>query len=202
MSERPQSGELERPELCAKPPDQPRPTLRASSVAVMPKHWFDCASDASNWWLGLPAHVLCGSLPQPAVLMRSPPQLPRKAGRSDQCSRHQNGSTGHSLSCVIRVTQLCQISRVCRDLAQYGGTVALATTQAPLDLTLIATASVQRVLGLRAPICRPVFLNTIMSSRSPAAAAAAADANASAFHCVLGDVLSARAGRDAAARYG
>ena len=158
MSERPQSGELERPELCAKPPDQPRPALRASPVAVMPKHWFDCASDASLWWLGLPAHVLCGSLPQPAVLMRSPPQLPRKAGRSDQCSRHQNGSTGHSLSCVIRVTQLCQISRVCRDLAQYGGTVALATTQAPLDLTLIATASVQRVLGLRAPICRPVFL--------------------------------------------
>ena len=153
MSERPQSGELERPELCAKPPDQPRPTLRASPVAVMPKHWFDCASDASNWWLGLPAHVLCGSLPQPAVLMRSPPQLPRKAGRSDQCSRHQNGSTGHSLSCVIRVTQLCQISRVCRDLAQYGGTVALATTQAPLDLTLIATASVQRVLGHVAQAC-------------------------------------------------
>ena len=153
MSERPQSGDLERPELCAKPPDQPRPTLRASPVAVMPKHWFDCASDASHWWLGLPAHVLCGSLPQPAVLMRSPPQLPRKAGRSDQCSRHQNGSTGHSLSCVIRVTQLCQISRVCRDLAQYGGTVALATTQAPLDLTLIATASVQRVLGHVAQAC-------------------------------------------------
>ena len=165
MSERPQSGELERPELCAKPPDQPRPTLRASPVAVMPKHWFECASDASLWWLGLPALVLCGCLPQPAVLMRSPPQLPRKAGRSDQCSRHQNESTGHSLSCVIRVTQLCQISRVCRDLAQHGGTVALATTQAPLDLTLIATASVQRVLGHVCAGMLLVSLDTFLSSR-------------------------------------
>ena len=141
------------PELCAKPPDQPQPTLRALPVAVTPKHWFDCASYASLWWLGLPALVLCGSLPQPAALMRSPPQLPMKAWRSDQCSRHQHGSTGHSSSCVIRVAHLCQISQLCRDLVQYGAAVALATTQAPLDLSLIAMASVQRVLGHVAQAC-------------------------------------------------
>ncbi len=153
MSERPRSRELEPAELCAKLQDQPRPTLCALPVAVMPKQWFDCASDASLWWQGLPALVLCGSLPQPAVPMRSPPQLPRKAGRSDQCSRHQHRSTGHSSSCVIRVPQLGQISRVCHDLAQYGGTVALATTQAPVDLSVIAMASVQRVPGHVAQAC-------------------------------------------------
>ena len=157
MSERPQSGELERPELCAKPPDQPRPTLRASPVAVMPKHWFDCASDASPRQLGPAVLAVCGRLSRSVGLMRSPLQHLRQAGRSDQCSRHQHGSTGHSSSSVIRVTQLCQISRICRDLAQYGGTVALATAQAPLDLTLIATASVQWVLGhvAQACFCKP-----------------------------------------------
>ena len=50
----------------------------------------------------------------------------RVGGRSDQCSRHHRGSAGHSSCCVLRVTQLCQISRVRHDLAQYARQVALA----------------------------------------------------------------------------
>eukprot|EP01043_Picozoa_sp_COSAG02_P007197 COSAG02_NODE_212_length_28729_cov_45.980196_8_plen_233_part_00 len=37
-SERPRSGEQRRPEVCAKPPHQPRPTPRASTMAVPPQH--------------------------------------------------------------------------------------------------------------------------------------------------------------------
>ena len=59
------------PELCAKPPDQPRLTFRASAVVVPTKHWFARASDASLWQLRLSALVVCGSLPPPAALICS-----------------------------------------------------------------------------------------------------------------------------------
>jgi len=77
---------------------------------VPPKHWFTRASDASPWWLGLPALAGCGSLPRSAGLGCSPQQPPRQAGRSDLCSQHQHGSAGHSACFVIRVTQLSWIS--------------------------------------------------------------------------------------------
>ena len=153
MSERPRSGELEPAELCAKLQDQPRPTLCALPVAVMPKQWFDCASDASLWWQGLPALVLCGSLPQPAALTRFPPHFLRKAGRSALCARCQHGSTGHSSCCLIHVTALPD-RPVCRDLAPYAGTVALATAHAPADSPRIGIALVQRALGHATWVCR------------------------------------------------
>jgi hypothetical protein len=54
---------------------------------------------------------------------------------------------------VINVPQHCQISRVRRDLAQYAGTVALATTPNPVDLVLIVMTLVQRVFGRAAWAC-------------------------------------------------
>ena len=109
--ERPRSREWRRSDLCAKRPDQPWPTLRASAAAVPPEHWFTRASDASPWRLGLPALAGCGSWPRSVGLRCCPSQLPSQTGRSDLCSRHQHGSTGHSSCCVIRVTQLSRISQ-------------------------------------------------------------------------------------------
>ena len=50
-------------------------------------------------------------------------------------------------ACVIRVTQLCQISQVCRKLARDARPAALATTRTPSDLSLVVVPSTQRVLG-------------------------------------------------------
>ena len=105
--------------------------LRASAVAVPPKRWFTRASDASPWWLGLPALAGCGSLPRPNGLRCSLPHPPRHTGRSDLCSRHQHGSADQSSCFVIRVTQLRQISQVCRKLARGSRSVALAATHGP-----------------------------------------------------------------------
>ena len=98
-------------------PDQPRPTLRASAVAVPPEHWFTRASDASPSWLGLPTLAGGGSLPRSAGLRCSPSQPPRQTGGSDLCSRHQYASSGHSACFAIRVTQLYRISPDYRQLA-------------------------------------------------------------------------------------
>jgi hypothetical protein len=122
---------LGRTDVCGKPPDQARPTLRASAVAVPPEHWFVRASNASPWWLGLPALAAYSSLPRPVRLRCSQPQSLRQAGRSDLCSCCQQGSAGHSACFVIRVTQLCQISQDYRQLAQDAELVALATTHTP-----------------------------------------------------------------------
>ena len=138
--ERPRSREWRLSDLCAKRPDQPRPTLRASAAAVPPEHWFNRASDASPWRLGLPALAGCGSWPRSVGLRCCPSQPPRQTGRSDLCSLHQHGSTGHSAWCVIRVTQLSRISQVYRQLARDAGLVALATTRTPPDLRLVDTA--------------------------------------------------------------
>ena len=46
---------------------------------------------------------------------------------------------------MIRVTQLCQISQVCRKLARDAGLVALAAAYAPSELPLMVTVSMQRV---------------------------------------------------------
>ena len=78
-----------------------------------PKHWFARASDASRSLLAQAALVSCGSLPRSVGLRCSPTQLPRQTGRSDLCSRHQRGSTGHSACLVI---QLCRISQVYHQL--------------------------------------------------------------------------------------
>ena len=69
------------------------------------------------WWLGLPALAGCGSLPRFVVLRCSAAWLLRQAGRPDLCSRHQHGSAGHSSWCVFRVTQPCQISQMCPQIA-------------------------------------------------------------------------------------
>ena len=91
-----------------------------------------------------------------AVLRCSPSQPPRQAGRSDLCSRHQHGSSGHSACFVTRVTQLCRMSQVCRTLAQCAETVALAAAHAPSGLPLMVTASIQPVPGhaTRACLCQ------------------------------------------------
>ena len=151
--ERPRSREWRLSDLCAKRPDQPWPTLRASAAAVPPEHWFTRASDASPWRLGLPALAGCGRLSRPVGLRCSPARLPRQTGRSDLCSRHQHGSAGHSSCCVNRVSQLCRISQVCRKLARDAGPVALAATHAPSDLPMMTTASMQRVLGHATRVC-------------------------------------------------
>ena len=100
----------------------PRPVCEAarSAAADSPylgsgsatKHWFTRASDASPWWLRLPALAGCGSLPRSVGLRCSPPQSSRQTGGSDLCSFHQHASSGHSACFVIRVTQLCRISQV------------------------------------------------------------------------------------------
>ncbi len=136
-----------RPDLCAKPPDQARPTLCASAVAVPPKHWYARASDASLWWLGLPTLAGCDNLPRSAGLLCSLLSLLMQAGRSGLCSRHQHGSADHSSCCVIRVTQLVRISRVCRQSARDAGLVALAAAHASSDLLLTDTSGIDRVLG-------------------------------------------------------
>ena len=144
-SVRPRSRDWHHPDLCAKRPDQPPPTLRASAVAVPPKHWFTRASGASPWWLGLPALAGCGSLPRPVGLRCPPSQLPRQTGRLDLCSRHQHGSADQSSCFVIRVTQLCRISQVSHELAWDSRWVAIAATHAPSDLSLVLALSIQRV---------------------------------------------------------
>ena len=133
-----------------KRPDQPRPTLRASAVAVPPKHWLTRASDASPTWLGLPALAGAPRLPWSLGLRHSPSQLPRQAGRSDLCSQHQHGNTGHSACFVIRDTQRCWISQVCRQMARDAGLVALTAAHAPSYLPLMITASMQWVCGYAA----------------------------------------------------
>ena len=115
------------------------------AVAVPPKHGFTRASDASPRRLGLPVLAGCGSLPRSVVLRCSPLQLPRQTGRSDLCSRHQRGSADRSSSFVIRVTRLCGIRRVCRKLARDSRSVALTTTRAPSDLSMMIVSSIQRV---------------------------------------------------------
>ena len=73
-------------------------------------------------------------------------------------------------------------SHHCAHKVDTGQPVAFSTIMIQTAIFEIPWGS---LLGLRAPICRPVFLNTFMSSRSPAAAAAAADANARISWCVL-----------------
>ena len=116
-------------------------------MAVPLEHSFTRASDASPSWLGLPALAGCGSLPQSVWLRYSPSQLLMQARRSDLCSRHQHGSSGHSACFVLPVLQPCQMNQVCRDLARHAELVALAATHAPSDLPLMAIAPIQRVLG-------------------------------------------------------
>eukprot|EP01043_Picozoa_sp_COSAG02_P021967 COSAG02_NODE_1127_length_14428_cov_68.304627_16_plen_211_part_00 len=143
--QRPRSGDLGRTDLCGKPPDQPRPTLRASAVAVLPEHWF---VRASPWWLGLPTVSACGRLPRPVRMRCSPPQQWRQIRHSDPCSRYRQGSAGHSACSVIgNVTQLCRISQVYRQLARDAGLVALATTHTPSYLQVMVTSWMQWVLS-------------------------------------------------------
>ena len=76
-----------------------------------------------------------------------------ETGRSDLCSRHQHGSSGHSSWFVIRVTQLCQMSQVCRKLARCAEMVAVAAVPRRSYLSVVVTVSVQRVLGQAACGC-------------------------------------------------
>ena len=147
MSEHPRSRERGRPELCAKPPRQPRPTLRASAVALPRNRWTSRAWDASRSRLGLAVLAGCGGLLAAAVLRCSSSRPPGQTRRSDLCSRHQHGSSGHSACFVLPVLQPCQMNQVCRDLARHAELVALAATHAPSDLPLMAIAPIQRVLG-------------------------------------------------------
>ena len=153
-------------ELCARPSRQPRSTLRASAVAVPRNHRSPRASDASRWRMGLPALAGCGRLQRLAGLRRSAQQPSMEAGRSDLCSRHQRGSTGHPSCCVIRVTQLCRISQVCRKLARDARPAALATTHTPSDLSLVVVSSTQRVLG-HATWARPCRIARKWSQNAP-----------------------------------
>jgi hypothetical protein len=81
------------------------------------------------------------------VLRCSSSRPPGQTRRSDLCSRHQHGSSGHSACFVLPVLQPCQMNQVCRDLARHAELVALAATHAPSDLPLMAIAPIQRVLG-------------------------------------------------------
>ena len=186
---------MERIELCGKLPDQPRPTLRASAVAVPPEHWFVRASNASPWWLRLPALAACGSLPWSVGLRYSPSQLLRQAGRSDLCFRHQHGSAGHSACFVIRGTQLCRISQVSRQPARDAGLVALAAAHASSNLPLIATAWMQRLLGHAAWVCLCLIASQQLKRPSCTPALNSSRLELFVWNCVLaGDVLNTRAG--------
>jgi hypothetical protein len=109
--------------------------------------WFARASDAAPWWLGLPTLAGSPRLPWSGGLRHSSSQLTRQAGRSDLCSPHQHGSAGHSACFVIRVTQRCRTSQVCRKMARDAGLVALATAQVPSDLPIMSIASIICVCG-------------------------------------------------------
>jgi len=116
-------------------------------VALPRNRWTSRAWDASRSRLGLAVLAGCGGLLAAAVLRCSSSRPPGQTRRSDLCSRHQHGSSGHSACFVLPVLQPCQMNQVCRDLARHAELVALAATHAPSDLPLMAIAPIQRVLG-------------------------------------------------------
>jgi|EP01043_Picozoa_sp_COSAG02_P021566 hypothetical protein len=125
-----------------------------------------------------------------------------QAGRSDLCSRHQHGRAGHSACFVIRVTQLCRISQVYRQLARDAGLVALAAAHASSDLSLTDTACIQRVLG-HAPWVQVCQLARQWLKR-PSHTVDPKWSRLELFVCGCvpsGVVLSAQAGRGAVDRY-
>ena len=128
--------------------------------------------------------------------------MPRQTGRSDLCSRHQHGSAGHSAWWVIRVTQLCRISQVCRQLARDAELVALASTHTPSDLRLMTTVWMQRALGhaTSACLCQPASQR--FHCAFPTACRKWCCVELFVCICVLpGDELSARARRGAVMRH-
>ena len=135
-----------------------------------------------------------------SVLVALPP--PRQTGRSDLCSRHQHGSSGLSTCFVIRVTQLCQMSQVCRNLPRYAEIVALATAHALSDLPLIGITSIQRLPGHTARVCLCQIASTWLKRPWPTPDPRWCFVELSVCICPLaGDVLSAQAGRGAVIRY-
>jgi hypothetical protein len=181
--------------MCAKPPDQPRPTLHASAVAVPPEHWFARASDASPWLLGLPALAGSPRLPWSVGLRYSPSRLPRKAGRPDLCFRHQHGSTGHPACLAIRETQRCRISQVCHKMARNAGLVDLATAQMPSDFPMVITASIQWVHGYAAWVLLCQISRKWLKRPSCTPAVNWSHLEPFVCNCMLaGDVLSVRGG--------
>ena len=170
---------------------------------MTPEQWFACASDASPWWLGLPTLAGAPRLPRSVWPRYSPSQLLMQAGRSDLCSRHQHGSAGHSACFVIRVTQLCRIGQVRRRLARDAGLVALAAAHASSDLQLMDILWMTRVLGHAAWVRVCQIASQQLKRPSPTPAPKSSRLELYVCNCVLsGVMLSARAGREAAARYG
>jgi hypothetical protein len=166
------------------------------------EHSFTRASDASPSWLGLPALAGCGSLPQSVWLRYSPSQLLMQARRSDLCSRHQHGSAGHSACFVIRVTQLCRISQVCRQSARDAGLVALAAAHASPDLQLTDSLWMTWVLGHAAWVCLCQIASQQLKRPSPTPAPKSSRLEMYVCNCVLSCVmLSTQAGRGAVYMY-
>ena len=84
------------------------------------------------------------------------------------CSWHQHRSSGRSAWCVIRVTQLCHISQVCRQSARDARLVALTAAHTSSDLSLTNIVWIQWVLAHA--VC--VYVSQIASqcSKSPSLA--------------------------------
>lgn len=168
-----------------------------------PEQWFACASDASPLWLGLPALAGALRLPRSVELRYSPSQLLMQAGRSDLCSRHQHGSAGHSAWCVNRVTQPCRISQVCRQSARDAGLVALAAAHASPDVSLNVVVWIQRLRGHAAWLCFSQIASQQLKRQQYTPASKSSRLELVVCDCVLaGNVLSTRAGSEAAVRYG
>ena len=103
---------------------------------------------------------------------------------------------------MIRVTQLCRISQVYRQLARDAGLVALAAAHASSDLSLTDTACIQRVLG-HAPWVQVCQLARQWLKR-PSHTVDPKWSRLELFVCGCvpsGVVLSAQAGRGAVDRY-
>ena len=80
-----------------------------------------------------------GSLPWSVRLRRSALQELSQTGRSNLCSRHQHGTPARSAWCVFRVTELCRISQVRRQLPRNAELVASATAHATSRATKLFT---------------------------------------------------------------
>ena len=103
---------------------------------------------------------------------------------------------------MIRVTQLCRISQVCRRLARDAGLVALAAAHASSDLQMMDTLWMTRVLGHAVWVCLCQIASQQLKRPSSTPAPKSSRLEIYVCNCGLsGVMLSAQADRGAVDMY-